>query len=148
MATGFGVGKVGFAPGTFGTLLGVPVYLVLMQAAAGVYLLALALLLAFAVWVCGIAERGLPHDDASIVLDEIVGYLITMYAAPVGWVWVIAGFLWFRLFDIWKPFPIGRIDRSLPGGFGTVLDDAAAGVYAWAGLQATALLIGAPTLVP
>lgn len=100
-----------------------------------------------AVWICGIAERRLPHDDASIVLDEVVGYLITMFVAPAGWAWVIAGFLAFRLFDVWKPFPISRVDRSLPGGLGTVLDDALAGVCAWALLQAAAFLIGASTLV-
>jgi phosphatidylglycerophosphatase A len=94
-----------------------------------------------------IAERTLAHDDASIVIDEVVGYLVAMYAAPVGWVWLLAGFVLFRLFDIWKPFPVRRIDRSVRGGLGTVLDDALAGVYAWAALQALALLMGASTLV-
>jgi phosphatidylglycerophosphatase A len=148
VATGFGIGNIGFAPGTFGTLLGIPVYLALIHFSTAAYVLALALLLGLAIWICGVAERGLPHDDASIVLDEVVGYLITMAAAPVGWVWMIAGFLWFRVFDVWKPYPISHIDERLPGGFGTVLDDALAGLYAWAALQATVFLVGASAMVP
>lgn len=142
MATGFGVGRIPLAPGTFGTLLAVPLYLVLMQTSSASYLAAVVLLFVVAAWVCGLAERRLPHDDGSIVIDEVVGYLVAMFAAPAGWVWVIAGFVLFRLFDIWKPFPIGRIDRGMPGGVGTVLDDVVAGVYAWIVLQAGALLFG------
>lgn len=113
-----------------------------------IYLGAVALLLILAAWTCGVAERRLPHDDRAIVMDEVVGYLVTMFAAPAGWVWVIAGFALFRVFDIWKPFPIRRIDRGMSGGLGTVLDDVVAGLYAWALLQAGALVIGASTVVP
>lgn len=141
-----GVGRFPVAPGTFGTLLAIPLYLALARVPAGAYLLGVALLALLAVWVCGIAERRRPHDDASIVLDEMVGYLVAMSAAPAGWTWVIAGFLLFRLFDIWKPYPIRRIDRAVGGGFGTVLDDVVAGAYAWLALQALALLAGASGL--
>jgi phosphatidylglycerophosphatase A len=67
-----------------------------------------------------------------VVWDEIVGYLITMAAAPNGWLWLGIGFALFRLFDIWKPFPIRWLDRHVHGGFGTMLDDVVAGLYAWA----------------
>jgi phosphatidylglycerophosphatase A len=75
------------------------------------------------------------HDYSGIVLDEIVGYLLTMLGAPSGWFWVISGFVLFRIFDIWKPFPIRWLDRHVSGGFGTVVDDLLAGIYAWVVLQ-------------
>ena len=59
--------------------------------------------------------------------DEEAGYLLTMLSAPAGWVWIVAGFALFRLFDIWKPWPIGWLDRHVGGGFGIMLDDLAAG---------------------
>jgi phosphatidylglycerophosphatase A len=75
------------------------------------------------------------HDHSGIVWDEIVGYLVTMYLAPSGWEWIIIGFLLFRFFDIAKPWPIGLADRKLKGGFGIMVDDVIAGIFAFAVMQ-------------
>jgi phosphatidylglycerophosphatase A len=69
------------------------------------------------------------------VWDEIVGYLITMAAAPSGWLWIVLGFVLFRLFDILKPWPVSLADKKLHGGFGVMLDDVIAGLYALLVLQ-------------
>ena len=81
------------------------------------------------------------HDHPGIVWDEIVGYLITMFLAPAGWAWMALGFVLFRLFDIWKPFPIRQIERRIQGGFGNMLDDALAAICAWAVLQMLARMV-------
>lgn len=136
LAFGFGAGRMPLAPGTFGTLAAVPLYLVLMGAPPLTYVVMVLGLFAVGVWLCRETERDLGvHDHPGIVWDEIVGYLITMFMAPAGWPWVVAGFLLFRLFDIWKPFPIRQIERRIRGGLGNMLDDALAGLYAWAALQ-------------
>ncbi|OGI41395.1 MAG: hypothetical protein A2140_02100 [Candidatus Muproteobacteria bacterium RBG_16_62_13] len=140
MATGFGVGTVPVAPGTVGTLLAVPVYLVLSQASLLLYLEILAVLIVVGLVVCQTASAILGDDHPSIVWDEIVGYLITMIAAPQHWVWLIAGFLLFRLFDIWKPFPIHLVQDRVKGGPGTMFDDILAGAYAGLCLQGLVLL--------
>jgi len=67
--------------------------------------------------------------------------IITMFMAPAGWIWLAMGFALFRLFDIWKPFPIRQIERRIQGGFGNMLDDALAAVYAWLVLQVIARLV-------
>ncbi|HCD03701.1 MAG TPA: phosphatidylglycerophosphatase A, partial [Methylophaga sp.] len=88
------------------------------------------------IWICQQAVNWLKQDDPSaVVWDEIVGYLITMIAAPAGWQWMLLGFVLFRLFDIWKPWPISLADRKLHGGFGIMLDDVIAGVFAAMVLQ-------------
>lgn len=80
------------------------------------------------------------HDHSAIVFDEVVGMLITLAMAPAGWVWLVVGFAWFRLFDIWKPLPINLLDKKVTGGFGIMLDDLVAAIYAWLALQGSALL--------
>jgi len=141
-AIGFGVGAFPIAPGTLGTLVAVPIYLLLRDLAPAAYLGAVAALFIAGIGICRAAEQhvGVP-DYPAVVWDEIVGYLLTMFLAPPGWAWVLAGFVLFRLFDIWKPFPIRWIDRNIKGAFGTMLDDAAAAVYAFAVLQALAFLV-------
>ena len=131
LAFGFGLGLVPKAPGTAGTLLGVAVYFATQSLALPLRTgLVLALFL-LGVWVCDIAARRLGvHDHQGIVFDEVVGYLIAMLAAPAGWLWALAGFVLFRLFDIWKPWPIRLVDRRVKGGFGIMLDDALAGALA------------------
>lgn len=142
IATGFGIGRMPFAPGTFGTLLAIPIYLWLRPLPLAAYVAVVAVLFIIGIGVCSCVERhGVRHDAPIIVWDEIVGYLVTMTFAPSGWLWVAAGFMLFRLFDIWKPFPIRRIDRTLPGGFGTMLDDALAGIYASVVLQLLVALL-------
>lgn len=88
------------------------------------------------VYLCGFTARALGvHDHSGIVWDEIVGYFVTMFAAPEGWQWVLAGFVLFRFFDIVKPWPIHWLDRRVGGGLGIMLDDIVAGLFALAGLQ-------------
>ena len=131
LAQGFGAGRIPFAPGTFGTLVAVPIYLLLSDFAPGVYAVVVAALFALGAWLAGITGRDLgQHDHPSIVCDEIVGYLVAMFLAPAGWAWMLAGFLLFRLFDIWKPYPIRAADQRLQNGLGCMLDDALAGIYA------------------
>jgi len=131
LAQGFGVGRVAWAPGTFGTLLAVPLYLVILPLSPVPYLLVVMGLFAAGVWICGVAGRSLgATDHPSIVWDEIVGFLVTMFAAPQGVWWVVGGFALFRLFDIWKPVPIRYLEQRLDGGWGVMVDDVLAGIYA------------------
>jgi phosphatidylglycerophosphatase A len=143
IATGFGVGTAApVAPGTFGTMLAIPLYLVLHLLSPLHYALVLVALFVLGVWACGVHERETgEHDPGTVVFDEVVGFLITMFMAPAGLVWVAIGFVLFRLFDIWKPFPIRRLDRDVPGGLGAMLDDAVAGVYALVAMQVLSRLI-------
>ncbi|MBI3546868.1 MAG: phosphatidylglycerophosphatase A [Gammaproteobacteria bacterium] len=141
-AQGFGSGKIPFAPGTFGTLVAIPIYVLLRELPPFVYALVVIGMFAVGVWFCQVTEQDLgKQDHASIVWDEIVGYLITMFMAPSGWGWVLLGFCLFRLFDIWKPFPIRSVERRVPGGLGVMLDDALAAVYALALMQITVRFI-------
>ncbi len=136
LAFGFGSGCSRFAPGTFGTLAAVPLYLLLMKTPLWAYLLVTLLMFLVGVWLCGKTTRKLGvHDHSGIVWDEIVGYLVTMAAAPGGWEWVVIGFVLFRFFDILKPWPISVADRNIHGGFGIMLDDVIAGFFAFAVLQ-------------
>ncbi|MCC6208082.1 MAG: phosphatidylglycerophosphatase A [Gammaproteobacteria bacterium] len=135
-ALGFGLGAAPVAPGTFGTLLGIPLYLLLVGLPLTVYLAVVALLFLVGIAACRVTARALGvHDHPAIVFDEVVGYLVTMTLAPSG-MWAIAtGFALFRLFDIWKPWPIRWIDRRVHGGLGIMLDDLLAGVFALLVLQ-------------
>lgn len=78
-------------------------------------------------------------DPSAIVRDEVAGFLLTMAAAPPGWPWLVAGFVLFRLFGIWKPWPIGWLDRTIPGELGIMVDDLAAGAMAWVVLHLAVL---------
>ena len=139
LALGFGSGLAPVAPGTFGTLAAVPLYLLVSELPLSAYLGVVLAGSVVGVWLCGRTARDLGvHDDPAIVWDEIIGYLVTMIAAPSGWVWVVVGFLLFRLFDVWKPWPIGYLDRQVGGGAGIMVDDLVAGVLALLVLQATA----------
>lgn len=136
IACGFGTGAAPFAPGTFGTLIGIPFYWLMQDLSLFSYSLVLALFFLFGVWVCQTTADALKvHDHPGIVWDEVVGYLVTMMFAPAGWQWWLLGFLLFRLFDIVKPWPISVLDRRVAGGFGIMIDDVLAGVYALLCLQ-------------
>ena len=127
---GFGVGFSPLAPGTLGTLLAIPVYLVLASFSAAVYLLFAIVAFMAGCWVSGQTSRALGVEDhPGIVIDEIVGYLVTMLFVPLRWYWVIAGFALFRFFDIYKPWPVSVIDRHVKGGIGIMLDDLFAAGY-------------------
>jgi len=136
LAFGFGAGAMPFAPGTFGTLVAIPLYLLMRPLAAPWYAGVVAVLFGGGIWLCGATARDLrTHDHPGIVWDEIVGYLVTMFMAPAGWIWIAIGFVLFRVFDIWKPFPIRWLDEHVKGGTGIMLDDLAAGVPAALVLQ-------------
>jgi phosphatidylglycerophosphatase A len=131
LAFGFGSGALPWAPGTFGTLVAIPLFLLLAPLPLWAYLSLVAVLTVLGVWLCQVTSRDLGvHDHAGIVWDEIVGYLITMIAIPATWPWLVTGFVLFRLFDIIKPWPIGWADHHVHGGLGIMLDDVLAAVYA------------------
>lgn len=130
-ALGFGSGLAPRAPGTFGTLAAIPVYLLCAQLPLISYLLVVVVAFGGGVYLCGRTARALGvHDHPGIVWDEVVGYLLTMAFAPPGWLWVALGFVCFRLFDILKPWPIRMLDRRVHGGLGIMVDDLAAGAAA------------------
>lgn len=132
-ATWFGTGFAPVASGTFGTAAAIPFYLVLARLTLPLYLVSTLALTMFACWVSGRAEEIFgEHDSGKIVIDEVAGYLVTMAAVPFSWLGVLVGFAMFRLFDITKPQPARWLDRSLKNGYGVVLDDVAAGIYACA----------------
>ena len=142
LAFGFGSGLSPKAPGTMGTLAAIPLYLLLMNLPLTSYLLAVLLISVAGIWICGESSRRLGvHDHGGIVWDEFAGFLLTMTAAPQGWQWIVLGFALFRLFDIWKPWPVRVADRQLHGGLGIMLDDILAGIYAWLVLQAVAYVV-------
>lgn len=136
LALGFGSGLAAKAPGTFGTLGAVPLYLLLSQLSLPLYL-GITVFFAFAgIYICGKAAKDMGvHDHGSIVWDEVVGLLITMLAAPAGFIWLAIGFGLFRFFDIVKPWPIRWLDAKIHGGFGIMIDDVLAGVFAFICLQ-------------
>lgn len=141
LAFGFGSGLAKRAPGTVGTLAAVPLYWLLQNLSLMGYMLVLAAAIVAGIGICGHAARTLGvHDHPGIVWDEFCGFWLTMIAAPPGWYWLAAGFALFRLFDIVKPWPINRADRSIHGGLGIMLDDLMAGLYALMVLQLAALL--------
>jgi len=136
LALGFGSGLLPRAPGTAGTVAAIPLYLLVQSLTLPVYLPLVAVLFLIGIPICAhTANRLGVHDHPGIVWDEIVGYLVTMTFAPVGWPWVLAGFVLFRFFDVLKPWPIRWLDRRVGGGFGIMVDDLLAGVAAAAVLQ-------------
>jgi phosphatidylglycerophosphatase A len=136
LAFGLGSGAVPKAPGTAGTVAAIPLYLLLQPLEPWIYLLVTAVLFLAGIWLCGRTSRDLGvHDHGGIVWDEWVGFLVTLWLAPSGWVWLLAGFVLFRLFDILKPWPIGWLDRRVGGGLGIMLDDLLAGFFGFALLQ-------------
>ncbi|MES3007999.1 MAG: phosphatidylglycerophosphatase A [Pseudomonadota bacterium] len=142
-AFGFGSGAAPVAPGTFGTLMGVALYLLLPAMSWPLYLLFLLAATLIGIWLCDKTTRDIGvHDHGGIVWDEFVGYWITMFLAPPGWLWIVVGFVLFRFFDIVKPWPIRWLDKHVKGGFGVMIDDVLAGVMALICLQAAAYISG------
>lgn len=159
LAQGFGLGRIPVAPGTWGTLLGLPLTALLLLAGnRWLYLLGLGVAVGVAVPVCGQAERALGRKDpGSVVLDEVValplaflGWFwsgigatgvwpgVEVFGVAANWLWLGVGFVAFRLLDILKPWPI-RLTQALYGGFGVVADDVAAALIValvWAGVRA------------
>lgn len=145
IATGAYTGYLPKAPGTWGTLVALPLHLLLIRLSPAGYGISLLIVFLVGVYTAGAAEKILDRKDpGSIVIDEVIGMLIALVAAPPQpLVWVMA-FLLFRLFDIAKPWPVSWADRHLNGGLGIMLDDVLAGGYAWLTLHGILLLL--PTL--
>jgi len=129
-ASGFGAGSMPFAPGTFGTLMAIPLVLVLSQYSLWIYAAATILYGIAAVWACDhMAKDWNVSDPAPATSDEIAGFLIAMFAIPPTLYSVAVAFVLFRILDIFKPFPISWLDRNIHGGLGIVLDDWVAGLF-------------------
>jgi phosphatidylglycerophosphatase A len=130
LATWFGCGHVPIAPGTAGTLGAVPLYLALRPYGHVAVALAAVFLTAVGIWVADIVakQEGL-KDPQLVVIDEVAGVLVTLSVAPPTWGALAAGVVLFRIFDQTKPWPARTAERRLPGGWGIVLDDVAAGVW-------------------
>ncbi len=129
LATGCYIGNLSFAPGTFGSVLGlIPCYFLSKTG------LLLALFLSFtfilcAMWIAHTAENILKtKDPGCIVIDEIAGMILTLFGLPINMTTIILGFVLFRTLDIWKPYPIRFLEKRLPGGIGVVMDDVVAGI--------------------
>ena len=132
LAFGFGAGLAPYAPGTFGSIVGVVAAWWLLGLPFIARVAVVLAVIALGVWICGESARRLgKHDDQRIVLDEIAGVLLTSLAvAEKSVVAFVLVFVFFRIFDIWKPWPIRDVDHSLKGGLGIMLDDLIAAVYA------------------
>jgi phosphatidylglycerophosphatase A len=129
LATGFFTGYIPFAPGTFGSILGLPFCFLLSKTKLPVAILFILVFIFFAIWISSRAEKILKQNDPGcIVIDEIAGIMVTFLGLPFNTISVAAGFVIFRFFDILKPFPIRFMERKLAGGTGIVLDDVAAGI--------------------
>jgi phosphatidylglycerophosphatase A len=143
VATALGVGYVPFAPGTFGSAAGLLLWWLLPHTVP-VQLVAIVIVFAIGTWSGTVAERHFNRTDPGhVVIDEVLGMLVTLFLNPVGWGGALAGFLFFRVADIIKPFPANRLE-ALHGGFGIMADDAMAAVYS--NLALRLLLLLAPTL--
>lgn len=143
IATGFGAGLSPFAPGTIGSAVALLPWLWLRGLPPAAYFVCVAAVFALGVAASRVLVARLRlHDPGCIVIDEFVGLWLALAFVPAGWTWVAAGFVLFRLFDVWKPWPVSWADREVHGGFGVMLDDALAGVLAGLVLVATALFAG------
>jgi len=145
VATGAGSGYGPIAPGTWGSAVGVLLFLGFAALGPWLYLLTVLALLSLGVWASDEAERVFEKkDDGRIVVDEVVGQLLTLapfvvFGIPAGFWWLVTGFVVFRCFDIWKPGPVRWAERSFQGGAGVMLDDVVAGLF---GAAVMAVLIG------
>jgi len=140
IATGIYTGYCPIVPGTVGTVTAIPFFLLLSRLDPLIYGVATVIVFLLGVWSSGRAEGILMRKDAPpIVIDEIVGFLVTMFLVPLSVTYVVLGFFFFRLFDIVKPYPASLMNDKVKGGWGVVLDDLFAGVYANLCIQAIRL---------
>ena len=132
LACGFGSGLAPVAQGTFGSLAAILPWLLLRQYSLSLNLLVIAIGFVIGVWACDVAGRALGVDDhRSLVWDEFIGQWIALLPALMApWWAIVLGFALFRLFDVWKPWPIRYFDRHLKGGLGVMVDDVIAGIFA------------------
>lgn len=138
-STALGVGYIPFAPGTFGSAAGLLLW-ALLPSAPAMQAVAIVVLFVGGSWSGSVAERHFGRaDPGQVVIDEVMGMLITLFLNPVGWGGAVWGFLLFRAADIVKPYPANRLER-LPGGVGVMADDAMAAIYANLALRVTVAL--------
>ena len=131
LATGFYVGNVPLAPGTFGSLIGLPLCFLLAGIQLPPAIILAVLFIGFAVWIAHAAEKILKQKDPGcIVIDEVAGMVVTLIGLPFNLMTAGSGFIIFRILDILKPFPIRTLDKRLAGGIGIVADDVVAGIFA------------------
>ena len=131
LATGGYVGFIPFAPGTFGSLIGLPFCFLLAGIQLSAAIIAALLFIALAIWISGAAAKTLKRKDPGcIVIDEIAGMVVTFIGLPFTLTTAFLGFILFRILDILKPFPIRTLDQRLSGGLGIVADDVVAGIFA------------------
>jgi phosphatidylglycerophosphatase A len=143
IASGFGTGFFPYASGTVGTLAALIPWLAWRHLPLWQYALVIVVAFALGVWAAQRVIDTIEVQDPSVVVwDEFVGVWIALFAAPPGWEWMLGGFVLFRLFDILKPWPVSWADNNCEGGFGAMLDDAFAGIYALGCLQLSVLLFG------
>lgn len=144
LATGLGVGRIPRVPGTAGTLMGVILYLILARVFPSLiyYAIALGVLFLVGVWISGKAEKYLGNkDDQLIVFDEIVAFPVAMFALPSSFLYILTGFVLFRVFDMVKPFRIEKIQK-LNGGWGIMGDDLAAAILVNVVIQVFRSMLG------
>ena len=143
LATGAYIGRLPFAPGSFGSLIGLPLVCLLAWLPLYMAVLVTLLFILAAVWVAGEGERALAvHDPGCIVIDEIAGMCVAMLGLPLTPFYVISGYVVFRILDIVKPPPARQVDRRLDGGWGIVMDDVIAGVMTNVVLRILHLVLG------
>ncbi len=130
LAFGFGSGLSPKAPGTVGTIAAVPIYFYLSALSLEYYLMVCVFVSLIGIVICGKSAKLLnTHDHPGIVWDEFAGFFITMIAVPLSWQNILLGFIFFRLFDIFKPWPISWLDKQVDGGLGIMVDDIIAGFF-------------------
>lgn len=141
-ALGFGSGLAKKAPGTFGTLMGLPLFWLIADLEFYSQLAMIAALFLIGIYFCEKTGKALGvADHGSIVWDEIIAIMLVLTVTPYQWQWWLTAFLLFRLFDIWKPAPIRQCDARIKGGLGVMLDDLLAAVYAMISLGGLQWLI-------
>jgi len=129
LATGCFIGNISFAPGTFGSILGLPLCFLFSKTNLLIAVFLIVIFIFSAIWIAREAEKILNTEDPGcVVIDEIAGILVTFTGLPFNTISVVFGFFIFRVLDIWKPYPIRSLERNLSGGAGIVMDDVAAGI--------------------
>jgi phosphatidylglycerophosphatase A len=140
VASVFGIGYIPIAPGTFGSAAGLVVW-VLVPRTALAQGIAIVVLFAVGSWAGTVAEHHFERTDPrQVVIDEVMGMLVTLFLNPVGWPGAVGGFVLFRIFDVIKPFPANRLER-LPGGIGVMADDGMAALYANLALRLVLMIV-------
>lgn len=142
LAYGFGTGLAPFAPGTFGSLVGIALFWFLAPVGAASYAGVVGVMFLSGIFICGQTAQDIGAvDPGIIVFDEITGFLVAMYLMPRDWRWIAAGFVIYRFFDIWKPYPISIVEEMFGLGTSIMADDIIAGLYTLLILQTSRLIL-------